>query len=249
MVGPSTTQLLYTITSVALVTAASLGGAVTFTLGSAKSGVLPYLISLAAGALLGTASAHFLPEAVDRLGTGTALVVPFLAGFVLFFLFEKLISVSHGHEVALADRPHLLVNVLSGGAIHSYIDGMAVATAYLSNVKLGLLTTFAVLLHEVPHHVGDMGILLYCGLGRRRALLLNFLATGASILGAFFVLLVGTKGIIADALLPFAAANFIYIATANLMPELQSERTPHRSALQVSCIVIGAVTMVLLRDI
>jgi zinc and cadmium transporter len=94
-----------------------------------------------------------------------------------------------------------------------------------------------------------MGILLYCGLGRRRALLLNFLATGASILGALSVLMVGSKVLVGDALLPFAAANFIYIATANLMPELQSERTPHRAALQVSCLVIGAVVMVLLRHI
>jgi zinc and cadmium transporter len=252
MPGPNTTQLLYAIASVTIVTAASLGGAVTFTLKrSDTGGVLPYLISLAAGALLGTASAHFLPEAVDRLGTGTALTIPFLAGFVLFFLFEKLISVFYAPagDLGSGDRPHLLLNVLSGGAIHSFIDGIAVATAYLSNTKLGMVTTLAVILHEVPHHIGDMGILLYCGLGRRKALLLNLLATAASIVGVVLVLLVGTNGIIANSLIPFATANFIYIATANLMPELQAERTPYRSALQVSCIAIGALTMVLLRNI
>jgi zinc and cadmium transporter len=251
MAGPNSTQLLYATASVAIVTAASLGGAVTFTLGSATGGLLPYLISLAAGALLGTASAHFLPEAVEHLGTGSALIVPFLAGFVLFFLFEKLISVFYAPAADLEppDRPHLPLNVLSGGAIHSFIDGVAIATGYLADTKIGILTTIAVLLHEVPHHVGDMGILLYCRLPRRKALFLNFLATAASILGAVFALLVGSNGFIANALVPFAAANFIYVATANLMPELQGERTLWRSALQVACLMIGALTMVLMRNI
>jgi zinc and cadmium transporter len=248
--GPNTTQLAYALGSVALVTAASLGGAVTFVLGNATGGVLSYLVSLAAGALLGTATAHLLPEAVDHLGTGWTLTVPLLSGFVVFFLVEKLISIFYvpGSNKEGAHDHGLALKILWGGAIHSFIDGMAVATAYLTATKIGVLTTVAVLLHEVPHHIGDMGVLLYSELPRRKALLLNFFATAASIAGAVLVLLVGSEVRFARALVPFAAANLIYIATANLMPELQGERDIHRSALQVSCVVVGALTMVLLRN-
>jgi zinc and cadmium transporter len=119
----------------------------------------------------------------------------------------------------------------------------------LNDTKIGVLTTVAVLLHEVPHHIGDTGVLLYCELPRRKALFLNFFATAASIAGAVLVLLVGSGGRFARALVPFAAANFIYIATANLMPELQAERNVHRSAVEVSCVIAGALTMVLLRNL
>jgi len=250
MPAAQTAQLIYTISSVMLVTVASLGGAVTFTLGKHSGQVLPYLVSLAAGALLGTATAHLIPEAVDHLGTGPALIGPFLAGFIVFFLFEKLLSVLYpsGACIEGTDRRRLPLNVLSGGAIHSLIDGMAIATAYLTNTKVGLLTTAAVLLHEVPHHIGDMSVLLYYEVPRRKALLLNLFATGASILGAIAVLLVGSeRGSVASSLIPFAAANFIYIATANLMPALQAERDPYRSVRQVACVVMGALVMLILR--
>jgi zinc and cadmium transporter len=252
MPDPHILRSIYAMTSVALVTAAALGGTITFTLGDRVTRALPYLVSLAAGALLGTATSHLLPEAIQRLGTGPLLTIPMLAGFVGFFLFEKLFSlisiwVPQGVE---GPRATLVLNILSGGAIHSFIDGMAVATAYLADLKLGIFTTGAVLLHEVPHHIGNMCVLLNCGVHRRSATVMNVVAAGASLVGALFVLLIGSKAdSFASILVPFTAANFIYIATADLMPELQADRDLLRSVGQITFLVLGALMMVTLRNI
>jgi zinc and cadmium transporter len=252
MPDPHILRSIYALTSVALVTAAALGGTITFSLGDRVTRALPYLVSLAAGALLGTATSHLIPEAIQRLGTGPLLTLPMLAGFVGFFLFEKLFGfistwVPQGVE---GPRVTLVLNILSGGAIHGFIDGMAVATAYLTNLRLGVFTTGAVLLHEVPHHVGNMCVLLNCGVHRRSATIMNVVAAGSSFFGAVFVLLIGSKAdSFASILVPFTAANFIYIATADLMPELQADRDLLHSVGQITFLVLGALMMVTLRNI
>ena len=141
---------------------------------------------------------------------------------------------------------------VKGGVVSSVAlaDGMAVATAYLTDMKLGVLTTAAVLLHEVPHHVGNMCVLLHCGVRRRSAMVMNVVAAASSLFGAIFVLLIGSKAdSFASILVPFTAANFIYIATADLMPELQADRDLLHSVGQVTFLVLGALMMVTLRNI
>jgi zinc and cadmium transporter len=139
-------------------------------------------------------------------------------------------------------NPGLRANLLFGGAIHSMLDGMAVTIAYSASIPAGIATTLAVLLHEVPHHIGDVGVLMYGGLPARRAVLLKFAATSASIFGVLIAVLPGPQGRnLAAHLLPVTSASFIYIAVANLMPELHREDNLKRSAVQVAVLIAGVV--------
>ncbi len=135
-------------------------------------------------------------------------------------------------------------NILLGGAAHSFIDGIAIATAFAVGHKIGLATTIAVLLHEIPHHVADIGVLIYSGLAKKRAVLLNLLATAGYATGGFIVLLLVSRTTsLVPLLLPITAANFIYIAVAILLPELQREQNSRRAAIQSVCLLAGVGLM------
>jgi zinc and cadmium transporter len=222
------------------------------------SRLVPLLVSLAAGALLGTAFGHLLPECVERVGEGRKLSMLLVAGFATFFALEKFLHMwaggvserpealhhhadVHSHKADSKSKGHAVVtNILLGAGIHSFIDGMAIATGYSTSTHLGLVTTIAVLCHEAPHHIGDVSILIHKGIPVRRSVILSLQAGSAAALGAFLVLLIGTRSAgITVVLLPFTAANFIYIAAANLMPELQHERNLRQSIAQTA-LFLGA---------
>jgi zinc and cadmium transporter len=221
---------------------------------------------MAAGTLLGTAFAHMLPEAIERLGFGPKLTSLLLASFVGFFVLEKAVGVylerglenrgeqhTHSHSNPVIEgqegpRPGItrpmITNLLTGAAIHSFIDGMAIATAFSAETRLGLITTVAVLLHETPHHIGDVGILIHSGVPVRRAVSLNLMVGSVAAIGALLVLLLGSRfEKVITLLLPFTAANFIYIASASLMPELQRERGLRKSLMQVLLLLLGSSMM------
>jgi zinc and cadmium transporter len=265
---------VYTFGSVALVAGVSLTGMVALSFSPKRlSRLIPLLVSLAAGALLGTAFGHLLPESVERIGSGRKLSGLLLAGFVTFFVLERLLGVwcngssdhtggahlhlhhhhgelyptaaihPHEHKPSAGNRP-MVTNLLFGAAVHSLIDGMAIATAYTVGTHLGVITTIAVLFHEAPHHIGDVSILIDKGIPVRRAVILSLLAGATAAVGALLVLLVGTQSIaVTTILLPFATANFLYIASANLMPELQSERGLGQSLMQTFLFVAGCSLM------
>jgi zinc and cadmium transporter len=224
---------------------------------------------MAAGALLGTAFGHLLPEAVERLGSGPKLSSLLLASFVCFFVLERTLNLCLDGGLENYDQPHdhchperfikqpqialasahrsTITNLLFGAAIHSFIDGMALATGYSAGTHLGVITTVAVLLHEVPHHIGDVGILIHGGISIRRAVSLNLVAGSTAAFGALLVLLVGTRSEdVTNVLLPFTAANFLYIASASLMPELRRERGIWQSLTQTLLLVLGSLLMFLL---
>jgi zinc and cadmium transporter len=261
---------IYTFGSVALVAAVSFTGMVALSLSPHRlSRTIPLLVSLAAGALLGTAFGHLLPESIDQIGAGRELVGLLLAGFVSFFVLEKVLGVwcnRHGedngdtylhHEdlhrlgdvlklkpsASNGNRP-MVTNLLVGAAIHSLVDGMVIATGYSTGTYLGVITTIAVLFHEAPHHIGDVGILIHKGVPVVRAVLLNLMAAGTAALGALVVLLLGTRLIgVTTVLLPFTTANFLYIASVSLMPELQRERGLRQSLTQTILFLIGSLAM------
>lgn len=226
--------------------------------------VLPHFLSFATGALLGAALLALLPEAMASVGAagarevGLALVV----GLGVFFVIEKLVLWWHAH-----DQPHEHdgpedtrgheshdhhrdrasgVLVLVGDSLHNALDGVLIAAAFLSDVSLGLVTTFAVAAHEIPHRLGDFAILVHAGLSRRRALLLN-LATGiASVIGAaaaYFGLRAARE--VLPYALAFAAAGFLYIAVAGLIPGLHRRADPRTSAQQVVLIALGVAVIAL----
>lgn len=225
--------------------------------------LLPHFVSFATGALLGAALLVLLPEAVTGAGvTGAhAIGLTLLAGLGVFFVIEKLIlwwhadddededgaphehathrHGGHGHaENALRDRASGLL-VLVGDSVHNALDGVLIAAAFLTSRPLGLVTTLAVAAHEIPHRVGDFAVLVHAGFTHRRALTLN-LATGlAAVLGAVMAWygLRRVLGLLPYAL-AFAAAGFLYIAVAGLIPGLHRRADPRTSAVQV--ILIGA---------
>ncbi len=216
--------------------------------------ILPHFISFATGALLGAALLALLPEAIEGAGPAGAHAIglALVLGLGVFFVIEKLVLWWHTHEHdedgASADHDHRAhasgVLVLVGDSIHNALDGVLIASAFLTDVSLGIVTTFAVAAHEIPHRVGDFAILVHSGLSRPRALLLN-LATGlASPVGAIaaYYGLRGAMGALPFAL-AFAAAGFLYIAVAGLIPGLQRRADPRTSAAQVMLISAGIVVI------
>ncbi|GAC1451360.1 MAG: ZIP family metal transporter [Steroidobacteraceae bacterium] len=212
--------------------------------------IMPHFISFATGALLGAALLALLPEAIEGAGPAGAHAIglTLVAGLGVFFIIEKLVLWwhAHAHDDNGGSHPHdhrehaSGVLVLVGDSIHNALDGVLIASAFLTDVSLGLLTTFAVAAHEVPHRVGDFAILVHAGLSRPRALLLN-LATGlAAPVGAVaaYYGLRGAMGALPYAL-AFAAAGFLYIAVAGLIPGLHRRADPRTSAGQVMLISAG----------
>lgn len=212
------------------------------------------LVGFAVGGLLGDAFLHLLPECfADRERTlPTSLCV--LGGVLLFFLLEKLLRHSHGplhrqqHPEAGA-LPRLAGMNLAGDALHNLVDGALIAASYLASPTLGLSTTLAVLLHEIPQELGDFGILVHSGLGVRRALLFNLASACTAFLGALLALVAGAwlHELVARVLVPVAAGGFVYIAAADLIPELHHDRRPRAVLEQTVLILLGIGLMALLR--
>jgi zinc and cadmium transporter len=261
-------EILHTLIALCIVSGASVVGSISFALGRRLQAALPYLLGAAAGALLGTAVTHMLPEAMERVGAGNRLSLLLITGFLISFFLERLLWIlfrkrngnghaghlhlhaepfHHDHERDRHSKMGLVGNILFGGAVHSFMDGIAIATSFLIGHNIGVATTIAVLLHEVPHHIADVGVLVYSGLTRRRAVALNLLATFGCAMGGVLVLVFGARVDLATSLLPIAAANFLYIAIGILLPELQREESGRRSAMQLACLVftlllIGAMS-------
>lgn len=199
------------------------------------------LVSFAVGAMLGSAVLDLLPEANARLGDRTAAPL-ILIGFVAFFALEKLVR-AHAHLAGEGEahqvQPMAVLNLV-GDAVHNAVDGMAIAATYLASTSLGVATTVAVVLHEIPQELGDYGVLVFGGFTFRRAVLYNVLTALTAFAGAGVVLVVGAHVAgLAAWLLPVAAGSFIYIAAADLVPALHREHRWAHDLLQIALIVLG----------
>ena len=211
--------------------------------------LLQFMISFAAGTLIGDAFFHLMPEAVEGSG-GFALSVSLgvIAGILLFFLLEKFIHWRHCHIPTSDRHPHPVATMnLIGDGIHNFLDGVVVAASFIVSIPLGIATTFAVVLHEIPQEVSDFGILLHAGYSRKRALMMNLLFALTSVAGAIATLWIGTLSeTLANFLLPVTAGGFIYIAGVDLIPDIHKEVKPWRSAVQFGAILLGLAIMWLL---
>jgi zinc and cadmium transporter len=218
------------------------------------------LVSLSAGVLLGHALLNVLPEAFESHAVEPhALFVTLLAGLLGFFLLEKAALYRHGHHHE-GDDPHHHhhsgfdaeqagsggFSVLLGDSIHNFCDGVIIAAAFLADVQLGIVTALAVIAHEIPQEVGDYIVLLNAGLSRARALAYNAISGLAAVAGGvlgYFV--VGPWEALFPYLLVVAASSFIYVAVADLLPQLQ-RRLPLRATLaQIGLIAAGLLLVVL----
>lgn len=181
------------------------------------------ILGFAIGALLGVAFFDIIPEAIEILGERLAFGYV-VGGIVLFFAAEKLLRWYHHHEGHESEVRPFATLILAGDAIHNFIDGVALAVSFLVSVPLGIATTIAVLLHEVPQEVADFGVLVKGGYSRGRALWYNFLISLTTILGAIIGYAAGQA---LEWLLPYVLAviggNFLYIAMSDLIPETHEE--------------------------
>jgi zinc and cadmium transporter len=210
--------------------------------------LVPSAISYAVGTLLGAALLALLPQALETLRPSAALGT-LLAGVLTFFLLEKFLLWRHCHdnqdcEVHTSSAASL---VIVGDAFHTFVDGAVIAAAVLTSVPLGVTTALAVAAHEVPQEVGDVAILLRAGYGRGRALVLNLLSATGGVFGALAMLLASKS--LPNALpyvLAFAAGNFLYIAMADLIPDLHRGHIGGSSVRQLLLIAAGIFTIVLL---
>lgn len=237
--------------SVAIVSLASLAGTVAFLLGT---GVLRrivfWLVSFAAGTLLGGVFLHLLPEAVEQNGMSLKVSISVCAGILLFFLLEKFLAWRHCHLPSTHEHPHRLSTMnLVGDALHNLLDGLIIGATYMADFKLGFATAVAVLLHEIPQEIADMGVLLYSGMSRRKAVLFNGLTACAAFLGAAAALLLG-PGLgenLREVLVPLTAGAFIYIAGSDLIPELHKETSTPAAMGQFALFAGGLALMFGLR--
>jgi zinc and cadmium transporter len=219
------------------------------------------LVSLSVGVLLGTALLHVLPEAFESKAEPSALFATLLAGLMFFFLLEKAELYRHGHHHE-GDDPHHHHHhgfdaeqagrggwsVLVGDSIHNFCDGIIIAAAFLADPRLGVVTALAIIAHEIPQEVGDYIVLLNAGFSRAKALLFNALSGLAAVVGGvlgYFV--VGPWEAVFPYLLVVAASSFVYVAVADLLPQLQRRLPLGETAAQLGWIGAGLAVVVAAR--
>lgn len=243
------TVWLYSIGSVVLVSLMSFVGILTLSIKAEKmTRFLIYMISFSAGALLGDAFFHLLPELVEETGFTLTVSAFVILGIAFSFIIEKIIHWRHCHHPTTHDHPHPFAWMnLFGDGVHNFIDGLIIGAAYLVSIPVGIATTVAVILHEIPQEIGDFGVLLHGGFSKGKALFLNFITALLSVLGAIVALLLSSYiENLTTYLIPFAAGGFIYIAAADLIPELHKETKVSKSLLQFLFFSFGVGVMVVL---
>lgn len=231
--------------------------------GGRAPGVMPQrLLSLAAGALLATAFMHLLPEAFESHGKAHDLFVVLLVGLVFFFLLSKAELWHHGHEHSHGDvheehaHEHKHTGhdhhghehgkggwaVLTGDSVHCFGDGILIASAFMADIRLGMIAALSVLAHEVPHHMGDIVVLRQSSTNRRVALIKVSMAGAVTTLGGvagYFLL--GQLHDLLPYFLTIASSSFIYVALADLIPQLQKRLSAKETAAQIFWLLLGIV--------
>jgi len=242
----------YTLVSVLIVSLLSLVGLFALSVKTERfKSVLFLLVSFAAGALFGDAFLHLLPEAVEGSGFTMGVSLLVIGGISLMFLVEKVIHWHHCHNPADEEEhvhPSAIMNLVGDG-VHNLIDGLIIGATYLVSIPVGIATTLAVAFHEIPQEISDFGVLIHGGFSKGKALFYNFLSALVAVLGAIIALVVGgadRSGSLVHILLPVTAGIFIYVAGADLIPELHKEVKVSKSIGQFFAFLAGVGIMVLL---
>ncbi len=232
-----------------LVSFASLVGL--FTLGVRRNLVhkfVIFLVSLAAGTLLGDVFFHIIPEIYEESPEGNELPFAIIAGIMAFFILEKFLHWRHCHMEETKNHVHpLAINNIVADGFHNFIDGLIIGGSFMVSNEIGIATTIAVMLHEIPQEIGDFGVLVHAGMKVSQALILNFASALLAVLGTLVAFAMGeTVEGLNIILLAFAAGGFIYIAASDLFPEIKHEQNWKKSLLQVLFVLIGLTAMFLL---
>ncbi|MGQ9464566.1 MAG: ZIP family metal transporter [bacterium] len=241
--------IVSTLVSVILVSLISFIGILVVAISTQRlSKIILFLVSFAVGSMFGDAFIHLLPEAFEKIENTLMVSLLITTGILIFFILEKFVRWRHCHIPTSQTHPHPLVTMnLIGDLVHNLIDGLVIGASYLVSIPIGLATTFAVVMHEIPQEIGDFGVLIHGGLSIKRALLLNFLSALTAVLGGIISLIVGPLvHNYAVILLPLTAGGFIYIAGSDLIPELKDCQPASASILQLISIACGIGIMTLL---
>jgi zinc and cadmium transporter len=244
------------MTLVYILLATFLGGVVSVVLAAALSApllglIVKHLVSLSTGVLLGTALLHVLPEAFESQVPPHELFLTLLGGLMFFFLLEKAELYRHGHhhEHDHHDHHHGFdadqagrggLSVLVGDSIHNFCDGIIIAAAFMANPQLGLVTAMAIIAHEIPQEVGDYIVLINAGLSKRRALAYNAISGLAAVVGGVLgYVLIGAWQQYLPYLMVVAASSFVYVAVADLIPQLQKRLSWRETLAQIFWLAAG----------
>ncbi len=205
------------------------------------------LVAFSAGSLVGGAFLHLIPEAVEKAGASLEIFLYLLLGFCLFFVLEQFLWWRHEHGTVHRVQPFSYL-ILFGDSMHNFIDGLVIAASFIVSYPIGVVTTLAVALHEIPQEFGDFGVLIYGGFSKARALTFNYISAIMAILGGVTGYFIASlmKGSILY-LLPFAAGNFIYIAAADLIPEIKHTTSLRRSVMHFCAFVAGLGIMLAIK--
>lgn len=215
--------------------------------------ILMLLVSLSAGALMGGAFLHLIPEAIEKASEnvheGEHAHIPIevfefiLVGFILFFIIEKVLHWRHCHKGKCDVHTFHYMNLV-GDSVHNFIDGLIIAASFVSSIELGITTAIAIAAHEIPQEIGDFGVLIYGGFKKKKAIVLNFIVACTIILGGvvgYFISKQVESAVIY--LLPFAAGGFIYIAATDLVPEIKKELDFRKYMLTLAFFILGIMIM------
>jgi zinc and cadmium transporter len=236
-------HLAYILVSTAIISLSVwLISIIVYTNKNALSKIVHFLLAFSAGSLLGGAFLHLLPEASEFLDP-QSLFASLLISFTAFLLVEKIIHWRHGHSEDCHIHPMGYVNFVSS-SIHNFIDGLVIAGAFVADIKIGIITAIAIALHEIPHKIGDYGVLIFSGHGHKKAILIDFLSSSLIVVGGVvgYLTLQSIQSIL-PYLMPVAAGGFIYIATSDLLPEVKKEIQRRKSAFLMITFVLGILLM------
>jgi zinc and cadmium transporter len=236
-------ELYWIVGSGLLMSVIALSGSITLILKPATlEAILMPLVALSAGCLIGGAFFHLLPAAVANTNDSGAVWIAAVLGFTVFFVLEQGLHWHQCHSAASDQRKPLTYLILIGDGLHNFIGGMAIASTFLIDIRLGVASWFAAALHEVPQELGDFGVLVHGGWDKRRALAFNFLSGLAFLVGGLITYAV-SRQIDMSILVPFAAGNFLYIGAADLIPEVNKEAARKINSIHLFAFIFGLLLL------
>lgn len=236
--------LFYILLACLIVSLTSFAGGIFLFWGEQKVRAwLPYLVSLAAGMMLGAAFLDLLPEAFNKAPTHQPVLMAALFGIVIFFFLERFVLWFHHHDDTHGAEPTSVL-ILVGDGLHNFIDGITIAAAFLVNPMLGLAATIAIATHEIPQEMADLSVLLHSGMKISKALFFNFLSALTAFAGAIaaYLFLAGLQTAI-PYFLAFAAGMFIYISCSDLIPDLHKDFKQQKKWTRSIPFILGIIIL------
>ncbi len=239
--------LIWILFASILVSLISLVGIFTIGIKTKTFGKIVFLlVGFSAGGLIGGAFLHLLPEAIEKYGyNGTFFYT--LIGFITFFLLERFFYWRHCHNETCEIHSFTYL-ILIGDGVHNFIDGLVIAASFMTDFKLGVATTIAVALHEIPQEIGDFAILVYGGFSKAKALLFNSISALIAVLGSIIgYIILGSTENISVLLVSFTAGGFIYIAACDLIPQIHKHKETKSANFAFVAFILGLLFMSLLK--